>query len=201
VGHLQLLEEEVADTAVKERLRRIQGQVDRAVAAARQFLGAARPAPSRAPVDVKALLGDLLLLVSPESQRKGIAVVQAFGEGLPTIAADPNQLQELFLGLITNALDAMGTAGTLRIIVESALSQGRSPVVRVIVSDTGSGIPPENLAKVFEPFFTTRSSSGGTGLGLAIARRITQEHGGSIRLESEPGQGTRAIVELPVAAE
>ena len=198
VGHLQLLEEEVAEPAVKERLRRIQGQVDRAVAAARQFLGAARPAPLRTPVDVKALLADLLLLVSPESQRKGIAVAQAFAEELPTIPADPNQLQELFLGLITNALDAMGAGGTLQVAVEAGQSEEGSPMIRVVLSDTGSGIPPENLAKVFEPFFTTRSSSGGTGLGLAIARRITREHGGSIRLESEPGHGTRAIVELPV---
>ena len=198
VGHLQLLEEEVADSAVKERLRRIQAQVDRAVAAARQFLGAARPAPLRTPVDVTTLLGDLLLLVSPESQRKGIVVVPACAEGLPTVAADPHQLQELFLGLIANALDSMETGGTLRVVAEAGSSSGGKPVIRVVVSDTGSGIPPENLAKIFEPFFTTRSSSGGTGLGLAIARRITQEHGGSIRLESEPGQGTRATVELPV---
>jgi signal transduction histidine kinase len=65
------------------------------------------------------------------------------------------------------------------------------------VGDTGAGFPPEVLSRAFEPFFTTRASSGGTGLGLAIARRITTEHGGSIRLESEPGRGTRAIVELP----
>lgn len=201
VGHLQLLEEEVAEPAVKERLRRIQGQVDRAVAAARQFLGAARPAPLRVPVDVKNLLKDLLVLVSPESQRKEIGVVQAFADELQTVAADPNQLQELFLGLITNALDAMGTGGTLRVVAEPWLSDVGSPVIRVIVSDTGSGIPPENLAKVFEPFFTTRTAAGGTGLGLAIARRIAREHGGSIRLESEPDQGTRAIVELPVGAE
>ncbi len=200
VGHLQFLEEEVADAAVKERLRRIQGQVDRAVAAARQFLGAARPAPLRTPVNVTALLADLLLLVSPESQRKGITVVQACAEDLPTLAADPNQLQELFLGLITNALDAMETGGTLHVIAEAGRSEGGGPLIRVIVSDTGSGIPPENLAKLFEPFFTTRSASGGTGLGLAIARRIAREHGGSIRLESEPEQGTRAIVELPVGA-
>lgn len=200
VGHLQLLEEEVADAALKERLWRIEGQVDRAVAAARQFLGAARPAPLRTPVGVKSLLADLLLLVSPESQRKEITVVQACADDLPILAADPSQLQELFLGLIMNALDAMGAGGTLRVVAETARSDEDGPVVRVTVSDTGSGIPPENLAKVFEPFFTTRSASGGTGLGLAIARRIAREHGGSIRLESEPGQGTRAIVELPVGA-
>lgn len=199
-GHLQLLEEEVVDPTVKDRLRRIQGQVDRAVAAAREFLDAARPTPLRMPVDLQPLLEDLLLLASPETQRKGIAVAPEFAEKLPTIAADPNQLQELFLSLITNAIEAMETGGTLRVTTEMAQSEEGGPVIRVIVSDTGPGIPPDRLAKVFEPFFTTRSSSGGTGLGLAIARRITREHRGSIRLESEPGRGTHAIVELPASA-
>jgi signal transduction histidine kinase len=199
-GHLQLLEEEVADPAVKDRLRRIQGQVDRAVAAARQFLDAARPAPVRVPVDVKTLLEDLLLLASPETQRKGIVVAPAIAEALPPIAADPNQLQELFLGLITNALEAMEHGGTLRVTAEAGQSEEGRPGIRVVLGDTGPGIPPEHLAKVFEPFVTTRASSGGTGLGLAIARRIARDHGGSIRLDSEPGQGTRAIVELPLGA-
>ena len=196
-GHLQLLEEEVADPAIKERLRRTQGQVDRAVAAARRFLDVARPAPSRVPVDVKGLLLDLLVLTSPESQRKGIGVVPTFAEGIPAIIADPDQMQELFLNLIANALDAMGAGGTLRVTAEPAPCDGGEPGIRVTVDDTGPGIPPEILSRAFEPFFTTRTSSGGTGLGLAIARRITRDHGGSIRLESEPGGGTRAIVELP----
>jgi signal transduction histidine kinase len=152
------------------------------------------------PVDVKTLLEDLLLLASPETQRKGIVVAPAIAEALPTIAADPNQLQELFLGLITNALEAMERGGTLRVIAEARQSEEGRPGIRVVLGDTGSGIPPERLAQVFEPFFTTRASSGGTGLGLAIARRITRDHGGTIRLESEPGQGTRAIVELPATA-
>jgi len=196
-GHLQLLEEEVADPAIKERLRRTQGQVDRAVAAARRFLDVARPAPSRVPVDVKGLFLDLLVLTSPESQRKGIGVVPTFAEGIPAIIADPNQMQELFLNLIANALDAMEAGGTLRVSAEPALCDDGGPGIRVTVGDTGPGIPPEILSRAFEPFFTTRTSSGGTGLGLAIARRITRDHGGSIRLESEPGRGTRAIVELP----
>jgi len=196
-GHLQLLEEEVAEPTVKERLRRIQGQVDRAVAAARHFLDAARPEPSRVPVDIKALLEDLLVLTSPESQRKGIVVAPAFAEGLPAITADPNQMQELFQNLFANALDAMGIGGTLSVTAEPASEDDGGPAVRVIVADTGTGIPTEILSRVFEPFFTTRASSGGTGLGLAIARRIAREHGGSIRLESEPGRGTRAIVALP----
>lgn len=199
-GHLQLLEEEVADPAIQERLQRIQKQVDRAVAAARHFLDMARPAPSRVPVDVKALLLDLLVLTSPESQRKAIAVVPTFAEGIPVVTADPNQLQELFLNLIANALDAMGTGGTLHLSVVPVPGNGGGPGVRVTVGDTGPGISSEILSRAFEPFFTTRGAAGGTGLGLAIARRIARDHGGSIHLESEPGKGTRAIVELPVEA-
>jgi signal transduction histidine kinase len=200
-GHLQLLEEEVADPVVKERLRRIEGQVDRAVAAARQFLDAARPTPVRTSVGVKPLLEDLLLLTSPESQRKGIVVAPALADGLPRLLADPNQLQELFLNVISNALDAMESGGTLSVRAEAERADAGAPTVRVTVGDTGKGIPPEYLSRVFEPFFTTRAADGGTGLGLAIARRITRDHGGSIRLESEPGRGTRIIVELPAGAD
>jgi signal transduction histidine kinase len=91
----------------------------------------------------------------------------------------------------------MGAGGTLHVRAEPALGNGDGPTVRITVEDSGSGIPPEVLSRAFEPFFTTRAFSGGTGLGLAIARRIAGNHGGSIRLESEPGRGTRAIVELP----
>jgi signal transduction histidine kinase len=169
----------------------------RAESCRRRFLDAARPAPSRVPVDVKAMLLDLLVLTSPESQRKGIVVVPTFGDGIPAVKADPSQMQELFLNLIANALDAMGAGGTLRVSAVRTPGDGGRPGVRVVVEDTGPGIPAEILSRAFEPFFTTRASSGGTGLGLAIARRITSDHGGSIRLESEPGRGTRAIVQLP----
>jgi len=199
-GHLQLLEEEVGDQNVKDRLRRIQGQVDRAVGAARHFLDAARPAALRVPVDLKALLEDLLVLTSPESQRKGIAVAPVSADGLSAITGDPNQLQELFLNLIANALDAMDAGGSLTVTAKPGAPAGREPAIRVTVADTGPGLAPELLARVCEPFFTTRAAAGGTGLGLAIARRIAQDHGGTLRLESAPGRGTRAIVELPVTA-
>ncbi|HYB74043.1 MAG TPA: ATP-binding protein [Candidatus Sulfotelmatobacter sp.] len=200
-GHLQFLEEEVTDPQVKERLRMIQGHLDRAVSAARRFLDAARPEPSRAPVDLNALLEDLLVLASPEAQRKGIAVTRRAPEGLPRVVADEGQMQELFLNLISNALEAIGTGGgTVSVATEAVPGAGGAPAVRVTVADTGPGMPPEVTACAFDPFFTTRASQGGTGLGLAICRRIAEDHGGTIRLESEPGRGTRAIVELPAPA-
>ena len=200
-GHLQLLEEEVAEPTVKERLRMIQGHLDRALAATRHFLDAARPEPSRASVELNAILEELLVLTSPEAQRKGIGVVRRLAEGLPAVTADAGQMQELFLNLITNALEATRGGGTLSVATEAGWDGGGAPAVRVTVADTGPGMPPEVVARAFEPFFTTRASQGGTGLGLAICRRIAREHGGTIRLETEPGRGTRAIVELPVRAE
>jgi signal transduction histidine kinase len=197
VGHLQLLEEEVADPSLKERLRRIQGQVDRAVGAARHFLNAARPAAVRVPVALVPLLEDLLVLTSPEAQRKSIIVESAWATALPAISGDPSQLQELFLNLLANALDAMGSGGRLQVATEAAQTPDGDAMVRVTVHDTGPGIAAEILPRVFDPFFTTRSASGGTGLGLAIARRIVRDHGGTIGLESEPGHGTRVTVELP----
>ncbi len=196
-GHLQLLEEEVTDPRIKERLRHIQGHVDRVVAGARRFLDAARPEPTRAPVDLNRVLADLQMLTSPEVQRKGIRVTRRLAERLPPVMADPAQMQELFLNLVTNSLEAMESGGTLSLVTETTREDGEMPVVRVTVSDTGPGMDADVLAHAFEPFFTTRGASGGTGLGLAICRRLARDHGGSIRLESAPGQGTRAIVELP----
>ncbi len=197
-GHLQLLAEAVADAPVKERLGMIQAQVDRSVTAARRFLDVARPQPSRAPVDVNALLEDLLVLVSPEVQRKGLLVARSLRPDLPPIAADPGQVQELFLNLITNALEAMGRGGTLSLATEGIDGHGKTTGIRVTVADTGPGMATEVLGRAFEPFFTTRGEAGGTGLGLAICRRITTDHGGTLRLDSEAGRGARVIVELPV---
>ncbi len=196
-GHLQLLEEEVSDPRLKERLRHIQGHVDRVVAGARRFLDAARPEPERLSVDVNALLMDLQILISSEVQRKGIAVVHRFAEKPPPVLANPAQMQELFLNLITNSLEAMEKGGTLTLSTEAARENGGMPMVRVTVSDTGPGMDAIVLAHAFEPFFTTRTASGGTGLGLAICRRLVRDHGGSIHLESAPGRGTQAVVELP----
>lgn len=198
-GHLQLLEEDVSDAGLKERLRLIQGHVDRVVAGARRFLDAARPEAVRVPVDVNALLVDLQVLTTSEVRRKGIAVAQHLGEDVPPVMADPAQMQELLLNLITNALEAMERGGRLTLTTEATREDGGMPTVRVTVSDTGPGMDADVLAHAFEPFFTTRGASGGTGLGLAICRRLARDHGGSIHLESAPGEGTRAVVELPAS--
>jgi signal transduction histidine kinase len=196
-AHLQLLAEQAGDAPVRERLRAVEGQVDRAVAAARRFLDAARPAAQLAPVDLDGLLADLLVLIQPEAERRQVSVRPSLPEALPGVSGDPDQLQELFLNLLTNALESTPAGGTLTLCAEAARGPGGGRLVRVTLQDPGPGMSAEVLARAFEPFFTTRAAAGGTGLGLAICRRIAERHGGRIRLESAPGQGTRAVVELP----
>ena len=110
------------------------------------------------------------------------------------VLADRNQLEALFLILLSNAADAVGPEGTIAM----SCARSRQDSVEVRVADSGCGIDPEVLPHIFEPFFTTKAPGVGTGLGLAIASNILQAHGGSVRLESVPRQGTTAIVNLPV---
>src|SRR5262249_27225746 len=99
-----------------------------------------------------------------------------------------------------NASDAMSRGGTLTLRARPVATKNDEPGVLLEFSDTGAGIPPANLDKVMEPFFTTKEEGKGTGLGLAICRRIVQEHNGSIQISSEPGKGTTVRVLLPVAS-
>ncbi len=113
-------------------------------------------------------------------------------DDLPRVSGDAGQLQQAIIALATNAVDAMRDGGILRI---RSGSRGRS--VFVEVSDTGSGILPENVPKIFEPFFTTKEVGEGTGLGLAVCYGILTEHGGSLDVQSTVGVGTTFTISLP----
>ena len=130
------------------------------------------------------------------------AWLEPYAEDLEWPSGDPARLEQVFANLISNALDAMREGGTLWVRVRPAqlppslLHQSPCPAVRVEVEDTGVGIPTRELQRIFEPFFTTRQDR--TGLGLAIARRIVQDHRGSIEVQSEEMKGTRFTVTLPL---
>jgi PAS domain S-box-containing protein len=125
-----------------------------------------------------------------------IEVVREFAEHLATIQADRQQLRQLFLNLLTNASDAMPRGGKLMVRAEGARLEGAEAVM-VEIADSGEGIAVEDLEKIWQPFFTTKPEHGGTGLGLAICRRIVEEHGGRIEIESELGKGTTVRVVFP----
>jgi PAS domain S-box-containing protein len=133
-------------------------------------------------------------------QSHKIEVVREFAAGLPSIQADRQQLRQLFLNLLTNATDAMPQGGKL--IVRAAPSVLHdAEAVAIEFADTGEGITPENLEKLWEPFFTTKPEGKGTGLGLAICRRIVEEHGGKIDIQSQAGRGTTIRIVLPATTQ
>ena len=119
-----------------------------------------------------------------------VEVVTKLGEGLPQIMADAEQLQQVFLNLIDNAIQAMPQGGKLSVHT----SQGDN-IARVEFKDTGVGITPESMPKIFQPFFTTKAR--GAGLGLAIVKSIVESHHGNVEVKSEVGKGTTFIITLP----
>ncbi|MHC1760089.1 MAG: sensor histidine kinase [Negativicutes bacterium] len=137
-----------------------------------------------------------LELVSYHLRKKNIKIDRDLGMETPYIHADKQQLRQVFLNLFTNASDAMKDGGVLTISLRRSAPDGKYIVVEV--RDTGCGIAPENLAKVMDPFFSTKREGKGTGLGLSICRRIIHGHNGSMDICSELNKGTNVSIQLPV---
>jgi two-component system, NtrC family, sensor kinase len=198
-GHLQLLAEEAQEPRVRERLSVIEMHIGRAIATVQGFLDSARfPAPNRRPVQMNALIQEVLALASPGIGRQhGIQVVTKLSPELPEVFADGNQLRQVLLNLVTNALDAMPEGGRLSLRTRPVFGADGMVSVQVQIADTGLGIPPEDLRRIFDPFFTTKGPGQGTGLGLAICQRIVKAHLGSLEVQSEQGRGTTLLMTLP----
>ncbi|OYT69752.1 MAG: hypothetical protein CFK52_13025 [Chloracidobacterium sp. CP2_5A] len=148
-----------------------------------------------APVSLCNLLDDTLQLLETHLRGTAIDIARRYDAGLAPIRGHAGKLQQVFMNLILNARDAMPHGGTLTI---AARAQGNAIIIEV--SDTGVGISPEVIHRIYDPFFTTKEVGRGTGLGLAVSYGIVQEHGGHIFVESAPGQGATFRVKLPAAA-
>jgi signal transduction histidine kinase len=148
-------------------------------------------------IDVYKEIENTLDFVEHYLRSHQINVVREFADTLPTIYADCQQLRQVFLNLLTNASDAMTGGGTLTLRVAASKPEHGAGAIVIEFADTGTGIKPEDLSKVWEAFFTTKGEDKGTGLGLAICRRIIEEHHGTINIESEVGQGTTVRITLP----
>jgi signal transduction histidine kinase len=148
-------------------------------------------------VDLARALDDAVELCGPsELAGAGIAVVRKY-EPIPAVRASATQLQEAFIQLIQNGRAAMASGGTLTLEIRRI----EDSLVRVVVSDTGSGISPEHLPRIFDPFFTTKAGDrGGAGLGLSFVHRIVEDNGGTIQAESTLGAGTRFTLNFPAGA-
>ncbi|MCX7918239.1 MAG: ATP-binding protein [bacterium] len=144
-------------------------------------------------LDINQLLRNLIEFIMPTAKAKQIEIISELQSGLPSIRADDKLIKSAFLNLILNAIEAMPTGGTLT-IKTTAVNSELNPI-QVIIQDTGIGIQPKNLAKVFDIFYTTKED--GSGLGLPIAKRIINDIDGTITISSEVGKGTTVTVTLP----
>lgn len=162
-----------------------------------------RSQPQKSAVDVGDEVDKTLALIDHHLLNHRVTVAKEVAENLPWAMADRQQIRQVLLNLFTNASDAMPQGGTLTVRGYARQTNGTGPAVVLEISDTGEGIPPEILSKVWESFFTTKAEGKGTGLGLAICRRIMEEHGGKIEIESEgvPGKGATVRLTLPWAGE
>jgi len=152
------------------------------------------------PLGIHVPVENALMILAQQFLNRNISTVKEFGSDLPHVLGDPNQLEQVFLNLISNASDAMDDlASRKKLTVKTCLAdKGKKREVKVVIRDTGRGIPKEIIDKVFEPFFTTKEVGKGTGLGLSICYGIIQNHGGRIEVESQEGRGTAFTVVLPV---
>jgi two-component system sensor histidine kinase HydH len=191
-GALEVLRKGMAaDTTKREIMDELVAQIVRLETLVRDLLTFAQPRPlNRHAVDLHEILERVLRFVQEGIDASGITVEKRYQDPIDPISADPQQLEQVFLNLIDNAVQAMEGGGTLTL--DTRQTDGS---VTIAFQDTGKGIPAADLHRIFHPFFTTKHR--GSGLGLSIVQKIVEAHDGTLRVESEPGQGTRILVLLP----
>jgi signal transduction histidine kinase len=192
-GHAELLESSVSDERGRHRLRTIREQIERISEIIKTLLNMARPGEQEhAPVDLTGVVRDTLAFLSEKLRVHRIAAsVELPARAL--VRGSHDKLQQLFINLVMNAVDAMSEGGKLVISIAPRADQ-----LEVCVRDNGHGMPPDVAARVFEPFFTTKPAGRGSGLGLVVAKGIVSDHGGTIAVASTPGNGTEFKIALPV---
>ena len=197
--HLQLMQRSLQKLPAKSRselekaVNVARGEVSRLDHIITQFLRAIRPQPlDLQPGSVNSIVEESIAFLEPEIQDRDVLVECDLDPGLPALELDRDQIKQAFYNVVRNSFQAMKTGGILRIRTGADETH-----VNVSFSDTGGGIPPENISRIFEPYFTTKS--GGSGLGLLIVRRIIRAHGGEVVLESASGKGLTLTLRLPRA--
>lgn len=194
-SYSQMLMQQIPDTDPRHQLlEKIHRQTSRASSIVNNLLNFSRLSDSRlVPVDLNRVLDDTIQLLEAQLRNTEIEVVRNYCPGLPSAPGNAAKLQQVFMNLILNARDAMPQGGRLEIATESDIDS-----ILIRFRDTGLGIAAEHLAKIYDPFFTTKQIGKGTGLGLAVSYGIIRDHGGHITVESQVGEGTLFQISLPM---
>jgi PAS domain S-box-containing protein len=198
IGFSQLLMEREVPDDIREDLKLINSEAQRAASVTKNLLTFARKhAPVKQRNHINNIIEDVLKLRTYEHKVNAIEVERQLDPDLPEIMVDYFQMQQVFMNIIINAeyfMTAAHNRGTLTITTKK-----QNNTVMISIADDGPGIPPENLKRIFDPFFTTKEAGKGTGLGLSICHGILTEHGGQIYARSQPGKGATIFVELPIS--
>jgi signal transduction histidine kinase len=192
-GHVQLLKSDLERDPrdAESRIRTISAQIERIERIVRRMLDKTRFETELAPLDLNPVLRKLCDAMSPAFDKRNIRLVEKFTDNLPLMAGSSDRLQQLFLNLVNNSLDAMPDGGEIQIRTGLEGKPGKSQRILVDFIDTGTGMTPEVMSHIFDPLYTTKDRGHGTGLGLVIVSQIVAEHGGRVEVESQLGKGTR----------
>ncbi len=197
----QLLPERLEDEEFRNHFLNIAaGEVDRISTLVSELLDFARPSPPKlAFEDINGILDGMILLVSTESKKKHILIDKQYAQDLPFVKVDREQIKQVFLNVLLNAIEATTENGQITVKTRSFLKPGGEAYLQTEFKDNGCGIPQEYLEDIFNPFYTTKTT--GSGLGLSISNQIVQDHKGYIDVESRVNQGTSFFINLPVDQE
>jgi signal transduction histidine kinase len=175
-------------------------EVDRICGLIRDLLSFARPSrPNVAHEKINEVVDSIARILETEAKDKGVEITRDFGENLPAVAIDREQMKQVFMNLILNGIQAMRDGGSIIVSTRRYSKDSTEPgvFVQVEIRDNGAGIPEEHLEHIFDPFFTSKDE--GSGLGLSISHQIVQEHAGHLEVQSKLGVGTSFFVNLPTA--
>ena len=192
-GHVQLLRSDLERDPrdAESRIKTISAQIERIERIVRQMLDKTRFETELAPLDLNSVLRKLCDAMGPAFDTRNINLILKLAGNLPLMAGSSDRLQQLFLNLFNNSLDAMPEGGEIQIKTAVEGKTGKAQHIVVEFTDTGVGMTPEVMIHIFDPLYTTKGRGQGTGLGLVIVSQIVSEHGGTVEVESEVGKGTR----------
>jgi signal transduction histidine kinase len=194
LGRAEYLMERTKEEPVRKGLQTIVSQVERITRVMNQLLAFARRRPiERRALDLRRTIEDNLEIFQERLAHNRITVETACADACPVVHADADQMSQVLINLVMNAIHAMPDGGFLKIALVP-----RQDMVELTLSDTGQGMSPEVIARIFDPFFTTKEFGNGTGLGLTVVKGIIEEHNGTIHVESEVGAGTMFTICLPI---
>ena len=194
----QLLPERLEDEEFRgEFLKIASGEVDRISSLVNELLDFARPSdPKLEFEDINTILDGMILLVSTETKKKRVNILRSYASDLPPVQIDREQIKQVFLNILLNAVQATSANGKITVKTHSFIKPGGEPYIQIEFADTGCGIASEHIEEIFNPFFTTKST--GSGLGLSISHQIIQDHRGYIDVQSQLDKGSSFFINLPI---